>query len=76
MCSFSRPKMPPAPEPIPETPPQVTNATTKKDAPKLAKSTSSSYSNTSVRKRAGRGSLRIPLASSGLSNSGVNFPTS
>ena len=28
------------------------------------------------KKRVGRSSLRIPLASSGLSASGVNFPTS
>jgi hypothetical protein len=28
------------------------------------------------RKRLGRGSLRIPLTSSGLTGSGLNFPTS
>jgi len=29
-----------------------------------------------MKKRRGRGSLRIPLTSSGLSQSGTNFPTS
>ena len=77
MCSFSRPPSPPpAPEPIPETPPMVTNATTKKDAPKQASSTSAVSQNTAMKKRRGRGSLRIPLTSSGLSQSGTNFPTS
>ena len=78
MCSFSRPRIdPPKPEPIPETPPMVTNATTKRDAPKQASSTSSTASatNSAMKKRRGRGSLRIPLTSSGLSSSGVNFPT-
>ena len=51
---------------------------TQQDAPTQAKSTSSSASatNTAMKKRHGRGSLRIPLTSSGLSQSGVNFPTS
>jgi|TARA_X000001382_G_scaffold26517_2_gene17018 hypothetical protein len=72
MCiAPKKPSPPPAPEPIPETPPTISNATTKKDAPKLAKSTSS----TAQRKRRGRGSLRIPLITSGLSQSGINFPT-
>jgi len=53
----------------------VTNATTKKDAPKTASSTSSASTNSAMKKRRGRGSLRIPLTSSGLSSSGVNFPT-
>ena len=71
MCSFSRPSIPPpAPEPIPEKPPVVASATTKNDAPKMADSASSVE-----KKKRGRGSLRIPLASSGLSASGVNFPT-
>ena len=64
--------LPPEPEAIPETPPMVTNATTTKNAPKQAKSASQ----TAQKKRRGRGSLRIPLTSSGLTNSGVNFPTS
>jgi len=70
-----RPADPPKAEPIPETPPMVTNATTKKDAPKTASSTSSASTNSAMKKRRGRGSLRIPLISSGLSQSGTNFPT-
>jgi hypothetical protein len=59
-------------------PPSIANSTTKRDAPTQAKSTSASASatNTAMKKRRGRGSLRIPLTSSGLSQSGVNFPTS
>lgn len=67
---------PPEAEPTPETPPQVTNATTTRDAPTQAKSELETASSTAMRKRQGRGSLRIPLTSSGLSGSGVNFPTS
>ena len=76
MCSFSRPSLPPpAPEPIPETPPRVANATTKNVAPKLATSSSSVDTANVMNKKRGRGSLRIPLASSGLTGSGVQFPT-
>jgi len=76
MCSFSRPSIPaPEPAPIPETPPVVTSATTKNDAPKMADSASSVETSSVQKKKRGRGSLRIPLASSGLSGSGVNFPT-
>ena len=88
MCSFSKPSIPPpqappAPEPTPPTPPVVVQATTKRNAPKMAESASAigldtkveKANSTSVRKKRGRGSLRIPLASSGLSGSGVNFPT-
>ena len=88
MCSFSKPSIPPpqpppAPEPTPPTPPVVVQATTKKNAPKMAESTSTIGLDTkvekansiNVRKKRGRGSLRIPLTSSGLSSSGVNFPT-
>ena len=32
--------------------------------------------NIAMKKKRGRGSLRIPLTSSGLNQSGVNFPTS
>ena len=76
MCSFSPPD-PPKPEPIPE-PPVAVQSTTKNTAPKLAESTSAKASPGNIgRKRRGRGSLRIPLTSSGLSNiSGLNFPTS
>ena len=59
-----------------QSPPMVTNATTTKDAPKQASSTSAVSQNTAMKKRRGRGSLRIPLTSSGLSQSGTNFPTS
>lgn len=82
MCSFSRPSMPPpAPEPIPETPPRVSNAINSQDAPATAKSSSASdvnvnSSSNAQRKRLGRGVLRIPLLSSGLTSSGVNFPSS
>ena len=44
---------------------------TKKDAPTVAKSASL----TAAKKRRGRGSLRIPLTSSGLTGSGIQFPT-
>ena len=76
MCPPSRPSPPPAPEPIPYTPPVVAKSTTKNNAPKQAESTSSVSTNTAMKKRRGRGSLRIPLTSSGLNQSGVNFPTS
>jgi hypothetical protein len=76
MCSFSRPSIPPPePEPTPPTPPVVVQATTKKNAPKMADSASSVETSSVQKKKRGRGSLRIPLASSGLSGSGVNFPT-
>jgi hypothetical protein len=74
-----RPSPPPAPEPIPVAPPIVSgNATTKKDAPKQANSASQISTGTamSAKKRAGRGSLRIPLTSSGLTGSGLQYPTS
>lgn len=79
MCAGPfKPKTPEivVPEPIPETPPTVSNATTRRDAPKQASSTSqvSNATSTAMKKRRGRGSLRIPL--SGLTGSGVNFPTS
>ena len=55
MCSLSRPRIDtPKPEPIPETPPTVTNATTTKDAPKQASSTSAVSQNTDRKKRRGR----------------------
>ena len=74
MCSFSRPSPPPAPQAIPVATSTVSNATTKQKAPTEANNSSASTSVASnyARKRVGRGSLRIPLASSG---SGLNFPT-
>jgi hypothetical protein len=52
----------------------VTSATTKQKAPTEASNSTRSTTTASnyARKRVGRGSLRIPLASSG---SGTNFPT-
>jgi len=87
MCvSIKAPTPPSAPEPIPETPPVVSNATTTQDAPTVAKKRDATGADVSGRntdmassanrKRLGRGSLRIPLASSGLSGSGLNFPSS
>lgn len=77
MCVFKAPSPPPAPEPIPETPPVVAQATTGKvqNAPQTAGTTDGMTASTASRKRLGRGSLRIPLASSGLSGSGLNFPS-
>ena len=79
MCvSIKAPAPPPMPEPIPATPPQVSGATTKQNAPATADASgrnvnvASSYS----RRRIGRGTLRIPLASSGLTRSGLNLPNS
>ena len=74
MCSFSRPPSPPpAPEIIPSAPPSIAIVF---NAFSISTSASASATNTAMKKRRGRGSLRIPLTSSGLSQSGVNFPTS
>ena len=79
MCvSIRAPAMPPMPEPIPATQISVSGATTKQNAPATADASgrnvnvASSYS----RRRIGRGTLRIPLASSGLTRSGLNLPNS
>ena len=72
MCMSRKVQLPPEPEVIPAPPPPVTTkALTKKDAPTVAKSASL----TAAKKRRGRGSLRIPLTSSGLTGSGIQFPT-
>lgn len=90
MCPPKAPSPPPAPEPIPAPPPSVSEATTssakinqdapapaiKRDDTGEAIGRSVNRATTKDRKRLGRGSLRIPLASSGLSGSGLNFPTS
>jgi len=76
MClSPKMPSPPPAPEPIPVN--QVSNATTKQNAPAMADSTGRDVNVASAtsRRRTGRGSLRIPLASSGLTSSGLNLPS-
>ena len=78
MCvSVKAPSPPPAPEPIPMTPPTVSKATTKQHAPARADSSGRdvNYASSASRKRTGRGSLRIPLASSGLTSSGLNIPS-
>ena len=80
MCvSIKAPAPPPMPEPIPAPPPNtVSGATTKQNAPATADASgrnvnvASSY----ARRRIGRGTLRIPLASSGLTRSGLNLPSS
>ena len=66
------PSPPPAPEPIPavNTNPTIANAVTKQKAPNIA-----NQEGYTARKRLGRGTLRIPLSSSGLSASGLNIPT-
>ena len=80
MCvSVKAPAPPPMPEPTPPQTPQVSNATTQQVAPTSATGEASGR-NTSVasrvaRRRVGRGSLRIPLATSGLTRSGLNIPS-
>ena len=74
MCMPKAPSPPPAPVILPPATPSVSNATTKQKAPTEASNSTGSTTTASnyARKRVGRGSLRIPLASSG---SGTNFPT-
>ena len=80
MCvSVKAPSPPPMPEPTPPQTPQVSNATTQQVAPTSATGEASGR-NTSIasrvaRRRVGRGSLRIPLATSGLTRSGLNIPS-
>jgi len=59
------------PERLPEKPQTISGATTKQNAPSMA----DTDRNVTVRRRVGRGSLRIPLASSGLTASGLNLPS-
>ena len=78
MClSVKAPAPPPMPEPIPATPPQVSGATTKQVAPASAdaKGQNINVASSTQRKRVGRSSLRIPLATSGLTASGLNLPS-
>ena len=80
MCvSVKAPAPPPAPEPVPVPTNTVSNATTRQVAPTSATGEASGR-NTSIasrvaRRRVGRGSLRIPLATSGLTRSGLNIPS-
>ena len=80
MCiSIKAPAPPPAPEPIPAPPPNtVSGATTKQNAPAFADASGRNVmvASKASRRRTGRGSLRIPLASSGLTASGLNLPSS
>ena len=78
MCvSVKAPSLPPQAEPIPATPPSVSGATTKQNAPASADSSGRdlNVASSASRRRTGRGSLRIPLASSGLTASGLNLPS-
>ena len=80
MCvSVKAPAPPPMPEPTPAPSPQVSNVTTKQVAPTSATGEASgrdtSIASRVARRRVGRGSLRIPLATSGLTRSGLNIPS-
>ena len=81
MCVSIKAPSPPAmpvPEPIPAPTITVSGAVTRQNAPATADASgrnvnvASSY----ARRRIGRGTLRIPLASSGLTRSGLNLPNS
>ena len=80
MCvSIKAPAPPPMPEPIPAPPPNtVSGAVTKQNAPASADAAGRDVNVASAyqRRRIGRGTLRIPLASSGLTASGLNLPSS
>ena len=80
MCvSIKAPAPPPMPEPIPAPPPNtVSGAITRQKAPGHADAAGRNVNVASSvsRRRTGRGSLRIPLASSGLTGSGLNLPSS
>ena len=79
MClSIKAPAPPPMPEPIPAPPPNtVSGARTKQNAPMVADASGRNVNVASAytRRRVGRGTLRIPLASSGLTGSGLNLPS-
>ena len=80
MCvSVKAPAPPPMPEPVPAPTPQVSNATTQQVAPTSATGEASgritSVASRVARRPVGRGSLRKPLATSGLTRSGLNIPS-
>ena len=79
MCvSIKAPAPPPMPEPIPAPPPiTVSGAVTRQNAPASADASGRNVNLASAyqRRRIGRGTLRIPLASSGLTASGLNLPS-
>ena len=74
---IAEPWPPPAPEPIPATPPSVSSATTKQVAPTSAdaEGRDTTVASRVARRRVGRGTLRIPLETSGLTKSGLNIPS-
>ena len=75
MCVSIKAPSIPTPEPIPASPANtIANATTKQNAPASA-GRNVNVADASSRRRTGRGSLRIPLASSGLTASGLNLPS-
>ena len=59
------------PERIPVKPQTISGATTKQNAPAMADTDRL----VTIRRRTGRGTLRIPLATSGLTASGLNLPS-
>jgi len=73
----SIPTPPPAPEPVPIPSNQISGATTRQNAPAMADNAGRNINVASAyaRRRTGRGTLRIPLASSGLTASGLNLPS-
>jgi len=74
MCVSIKAPSPPAP-PVPK-PKQISGATTKQNAPAEASGRNVKMASAHRRRRVGRGSLRIPLTSSGLDKTGLNLPTS
>ena len=79
MCVSIRAPSIPTPEPIPAPPPNtISGAVTKQNAPAYADASGRNVNVASAysRRRVGRGTLRIPLASSGLTASGLNLPSS
>ena len=71
MCMPKAPSPPPAPEPLPITPPQVEQGLTGKKQMSPLTAGEDNDGSKKNRKRLGRGDLRIPLSSEG---SGVNYP--
>ena len=74
MCIAPRmPSPPPAPEPLPITPPQVSQgvAGKKQMSPLTAGEDNTQDASKKIRTRIGRSNLRIPLFTEG---SGINYP--
>ena len=68
-------KAPAPPPPMVQKPTTVASATTKQKSPREAIGRDVKYGASHTRRRVGRGTLRIPLTSSGLSRTGLNLPT-